>query len=259
MLTVRDAGRALRGHSPAGAGRLPARQLRAWRSRSPRPTAVGSTPTPCAWRPNSSRCRGGSSGSPTIRRCSSTAPTTPTRRGPWPATLGHGHGGTPAGGGRLDPRRQGRRRDAGALLPACRAAVFTKSSNPRALSPATLESLARQLGRRDCEIEAEPRRCAGARDRVGRARRSGAGRRLHISALRPCRRPAPRPASSVPEAAMGEHLRMLALVAIAGGGRDPGLHRRRLRAGKAAALDGPRTRFRAPLGYTRAVARRVGL
>lgn len=32
-----------------------------------------------------------------------------------------------------------------ALLPHCAAAVFTSSSNPRALSPATLESLARQL------------------------------------------------------------------------------------------------------------------
>jgi dihydrofolate synthase/folylpolyglutamate synthase len=33
-----------------------------------------------------------------------------------------------------------------ALLPHCAAAVFTSSSNPRALSPATLESLARQQG-----------------------------------------------------------------------------------------------------------------
>ena len=32
-----------------------------------------------------------------------------------------------------------------ALLPACRAVVFTSNPNPRALPPATLQSLARQL------------------------------------------------------------------------------------------------------------------
>ena len=46
-----------------------------------------------------------------------------------------------------------------ALLPACSGAVFTSSSNPRALSPATLASLAGQLGwSGDCEIEPDPRR-----------------------------------------------------------------------------------------------------
>ena len=39
------------------------------------------------------------------------------------------------------------------LLPACAAAVFTSSSNPRALPPPTLQSLARQLG---FERQAEP-------------------------------------------------------------------------------------------------------
>jgi dihydrofolate synthase/folylpolyglutamate synthase len=33
-----------------------------------------------------------------------------------------------------------------ALLPVCRAVVFTRARNPRAYSPATLQSLARQLG-----------------------------------------------------------------------------------------------------------------
>jgi dihydrofolate synthase/folylpolyglutamate synthase len=33
-----------------------------------------------------------------------------------------------------------------ALLPACRAVVFTRARNPRAYSPATLQSLAKQLG-----------------------------------------------------------------------------------------------------------------
>jgi dihydrofolate synthase/folylpolyglutamate synthase len=37
-------------------------------------------------------------------------------------------------------------------------AIFTRSSNPRALPPATLASLARQLDHPDCEIEADPRR-----------------------------------------------------------------------------------------------------
>jgi dihydrofolate synthase/folylpolyglutamate synthase len=44
------------------------------------------------------------------------------------------------------------------LLPACSAVVFTASSNPRALSPGTLQSLASQLGHPNAEIEADPRR-----------------------------------------------------------------------------------------------------
>jgi dihydrofolate synthase/folylpolyglutamate synthase len=46
-----------------------------------------------------------------------------------------------------------------ALLPLCAGAVFTASQNPRALSPATLASLAGQLGwDGDAVIEREPRR-----------------------------------------------------------------------------------------------------
>jgi dihydrofolate synthase/folylpolyglutamate synthase len=46
-----------------------------------------------------------------------------------------------------------------ALLPACRAVVFTSNPNPRALPPATLESLARQLGfSEDAEVVGDPER-----------------------------------------------------------------------------------------------------
>jgi dihydrofolate synthase/folylpolyglutamate synthase len=44
-----------------------------------------------------------------------------------------------------------------ALLPACEKVVFTASSNPRALPPPTLQSLARQLGfERHAEALLEP-------------------------------------------------------------------------------------------------------
>jgi dihydrofolate synthase/folylpolyglutamate synthase len=45
-----------------------------------------------------------------------------------------------------------------ALLPLCAGAVFTASRNPRALSPATLASLAEQIGGPPSEIESDPRR-----------------------------------------------------------------------------------------------------
>ena len=44
------------------------------------------------------------------------------------------------------------------FLPVCSNIVFTSSSNPRALSPATLASLAGQLGGPASEVEADPRR-----------------------------------------------------------------------------------------------------
>lgn len=57
----------------------------------------------------------------------------------------------------------------GALLPMCSAAVFTASRNPRALSPATLASLAGQLGGPSAEIEPDPRRAVQrARELAGR-------------------------------------------------------------------------------------------
>ncbi|HEY4278491.1 MAG TPA: cyanophycin synthetase [Conexibacter sp.] len=45
-----------------------------------------------------------------------------------------------------------------ALLPQCDAVVFTRNHSPRALSPATLGSLAAQLGGPPSELEAHPRR-----------------------------------------------------------------------------------------------------
>jgi dihydrofolate synthase/folylpolyglutamate synthase len=45
-----------------------------------------------------------------------------------------------------------------ALLPHCAGAVFTASTNRRALSPATLASLAAQLGGPPTEVEPDPRR-----------------------------------------------------------------------------------------------------
>jgi dihydrofolate synthase / folylpolyglutamate synthase len=50
------------------------------------------------------------------------------------------------------------------LLPACAGVVFTSSENPRALSPATLASLAAQLGGAggsEPVIEPDPRRALG--------------------------------------------------------------------------------------------------
>jgi dihydrofolate synthase/folylpolyglutamate synthase len=54
------------------------------------------------------------------------------------------------------------------LLPLCDRAVFTKSRHERALPPATLESLCRQLGGPPAEVVAEPRRAlARAREAAG--------------------------------------------------------------------------------------------
>jgi dihydrofolate synthase/folylpolyglutamate synthase len=54
------------------------------------------------------------------------------------------------------------------LLPHVDAVVFTRSVNPRALSPGTLESLWRQLGGAEAEIEADARRAVErARERAG--------------------------------------------------------------------------------------------
>lgn len=55
-----------------------------------------------------------------------------------------------------------------ALLPACQDLVLTSSHNPRALPPATLQSLARQLGGPPAEIVPEPRGAlARARELAG--------------------------------------------------------------------------------------------
>ena len=56
------------------------------------------------------------------------------------------------------------------ILPVCDAAVFTSNANPRALSPATLESLARQVGfSGSTVIVGDPARALGsAREQAGR-------------------------------------------------------------------------------------------
>jgi dihydrofolate synthase/folylpolyglutamate synthase len=82
----------------------------------------------------------------------------------------HNPSGATALGASLDDAVEGRRliavisvlddKDAAAmlssLLPFCAATVFTRSSHERALPPATLESLARQLGGPASEVVAEP-------------------------------------------------------------------------------------------------------
>jgi len=60
------------------------------------------------------------------------------------------------------------------LLPLCAGAVFTSNANPRALSPATLASLAGQLGvqvdERFTRVEADPHRALTvARELAGEA------------------------------------------------------------------------------------------
>jgi dihydrofolate synthase/folylpolyglutamate synthase len=56
-----------------------------------------------------------------------------------------------------------------ALLPLCDAVVLTSNANPRALSPATLMSLAGQIGGPPAHVEPEPRRAVDrARALAGR-------------------------------------------------------------------------------------------
>jgi dihydrofolate synthase / folylpolyglutamate synthase len=58
-----------------------------------------------------------------------------------------------------------------ALLPSCRSVILTSNRHPRALSPGTLESLARQVtsGQPALELEPDPRQALSrARDRAGR-------------------------------------------------------------------------------------------
>jgi dihydrofolate synthase/folylpolyglutamate synthase len=54
----------------------------------------------------------------------------------------------------------------GALLPLCDGVVFTANANPRALSPATLQSLAGQLDGPPAHVEADPRRALEVAKRI---------------------------------------------------------------------------------------------
>ena len=72
-----------------------------------------------------------------------------------------------------------------ALLPRCSGAVFTCSPNPRALPPATLASLAGQLGGPPSEIDRDPRARRGSRAGAGRPGRRRAGHRVDLPRRRP--------------------------------------------------------------------------
>ena len=75
--------------------------------------------------------------------------------------------------GRLDPRRQGRRRDAApALLPMCDAIVLTASQNPRALPPPTLAVARRPARRAAVRGRARPHAALGAGPRARRPGRA---------------------------------------------------------------------------------------
>ena len=93
----------------------------------------------------------------------------------------------PARGRRQRARGQGRRRDARRAAPSLEGVVFTRSANPRALSPATLESLApaaRRAARGD--RPATPARRSTGRAPGGPGRRGG-GDGLRLPDRRPVR------------------------------------------------------------------------
>ena len=94
------------------------------------------------------------------------------------------------------------------LLPLFGRVVFTRSSRRGALPPATLESLARQLGGPPAEVEPSPRGGARAGAGAGGPRGRGRGHRLHLSAV------GPRARGRAPAAPMTQHARMLGFVAV---------------------------------------------
>ena len=148
------------------ARRLPAPQLRAAPAARPRPSSA-----PARRRPPS-RAAAAAVTVPGRLQVVGRAPADDPRRRAqpgrawrrWPTRCAASIGGRRLVAVRVDPRRQGRRGDARA--PCCRCAasvVFTGRRNPRALPPATLESLARQLGGPPARVDRRPARGAGAR------------------------------------------------------------------------------------------------
>ena len=101
------------------------------------------------------------------------------------------------GRGAVNPRRQGRRRDAARAAAATSAAVFTCAPNPRALPPATLADLASKVGgvQLGDRTRSAPRRRARAGTR--RAERHGARDRIDLSRGRAAQRPGERRASAL--------------------------------------------------------------
>ena len=171
------------------AGWLPAPQLRARRSRRPRPSSA-----PARWsRRRSPRPRRET----TIRgprRGGRRAPADRLRRRPQP-------GGRAAPGGvarrrvrRPPPARRGDRRARGqgrrrhAAASCCRGSTGSSTRaprNPRSLSPGTLGSLAEKLGGPPSEAVVRPARRGRPGARAGRPRRRRAGHRLDLPDRRP--------------------------------------------------------------------------
>ena len=101
-----------------------------------------------------------------------------------------------------------------ALVGKISGAVFTSSRNPRALSPATLASLAEQLGGPASEIVRDPRQAVDRAPRAGRAGRGGPGHRIDLPGGRPAGRPgAPEGVGAVNERGPSV-LAMVPLVAV---------------------------------------------
>ena len=102
-----------------------------------------------------------------------------------------------------------------ALLGKCPALCSPRSRNPRALPPATLASLAEQLGGPPPRSCRDPRAARGARQRAGRARRRGARHRLDLPGGRPVGEAgAPEGVGAVSDERGPSVLAMIALVAV---------------------------------------------
>ena len=74
-----------------------------------------------------------------------------------------------------------------ALLPLCAEVITCANANPRALPPATLQSLVAQLGGPAVRTVADPARGARRGAGGGRPRRRRAGHRLDLPGGRPAR------------------------------------------------------------------------
>ena len=152
-------------------GRLPAAQLRARARPPPRRTSASSTRDAVAAAAAEVRVPGrlqivGERAADAARR----RPQPRRDRGAGRVAAGDRRRARPRRRGRLDPRRQGRRRDAGgAAARACDALVFTSSQNPRALAAADARSRSPASSTdRPSEVVRDPRAAlARARELAG--------------------------------------------------------------------------------------------
>ena len=102
-----------------------------------------------------------------------------------------------------------------ALIGKCRAMVFTASRNPRALPPATLASLAEQLGGPSTEVVRDPHAAVRRAQRARGPRRRGARDGLDLPRGRPRRRGGrPEGLGAVSDERGPSMLAMMALVAV---------------------------------------------